>query len=553
MIRYLLFFLLIIVSCEKKTTISYDKTDGDRLYNEGEHLLQKNSIEAYAKFQQALRIFYKEKDSSNISKSLICQAIAQKQTGDVFGAETTLVEALNYMKDNDESLYSVYGNMGDLKYDQKEYAAAEEWYKKALKEKISFTQMEYSILNNKAASEYRQGKYSLALHTLLQIDLSKVENVQVQGKIKENILYTKWLQNKNYPAYKEFENLLNFKLKNNDKWGVNSSYSHLAEIHQDINPETSLFYAKQMLKTAENLNSPEDRLEALEKISYVDNPQNASKNFLQYKTLSDSIQNYKNFNRNRFAYIKYDSEKKEIENQRLKTKNAESDIEILKRNIGIVALGLSLIAGLFWYRRRKKRLQQEKELEVKNTQLKLSKKVHDVVANGIYQVMTKIENQEEFDKEEALDELEFVYEKSRDISYEKDDSKYEEKDFSEKISELIAPFNNENIKTYLAGNDKNIWKGISKTTQGEIYQIIRELLVNMKKHSEASIVSFRFERRNDLIKIYYTDNGKGIKGGMIYKNGLTNTGSRIEAIHGEIIFDTETEKGLKINISFPVS
>jgi hypothetical protein len=46
-----------------------------------------------------------------------------------------------------------------------------------------------------------------------------------------------------------------------------------------------------------------------------------------------------------------------------------------------------------------------------------------MLANGIYQVMTKIENQENFDKEEALDELEFVYEKSRDISYEKPETK----------------------------------------------------------------------------------------------------------------------------------
>jgi signal transduction histidine kinase len=75
----------------------------------------------------------------------------------------------------------------------------------------------------------------------------------------------------------------------------------------------------------------------------------------------------------------------------------------------------------------------------------------------------------------------------------------------------------------------------------------------MKKHSRASRVVFKFERINNKIQIQYTDNGIGISEGLVRKNGLTNTDSRIETIHGEIIFDTKAEKGLKISISFPVS
>lgn len=225
---------------------------------------------------------------------------------------------------------------------------------------------------------------------------------------------------------------------------------------------------------------------------------------------------------------------------------------ILKQNVILGILSLSLIGGSILYKRRKKRLKRENELRIKENQLHLSKKVHDVVANGIYQVMTKIENQEDFDKEKVLDELEFVYEKSRDISYEKTASENKQ-EFSKKVSTLIASFNNENVKTYLAGNDENIWKTLKEFTREEIYQVMRELLVNMKKHSHATHVAFKFERKNNRIQIQYTDNGIGISEGITYKNGLTNTDSRIEAINGEIIFNTETEKGLKIYISFPAS
>lgn len=552
MIRYLLFFLVFIVSCKEKTAVNSNTAKGNILYDEGIPLLQKNSIEAYSKFQQALQYYYKDKDSSNISKSLICQAIAQQQSGDVFGAETTLVEALNFMKEKDESLLSVYNTMGDIKYVQKEYADAEEWYAKALNLKINDIVDQYSILNNKAASEYRQGKYSSALHTLSQIDLSKTKDVRKQGKVQENIVYTKWLQNKSNPAYNEFEKLLDFKLKNHDDWGANSSYSHLAEIYQHNDPTKSLFYAQKMLSTAEKLKSPEDRQEALERILLVD-PSDFQQNFRQYKALSDSIQKYKETSRNRFAYIKYDSEKKEIENQRLKAERAQKDIQLILQRAALAFAVIAIIIIIILYRRRQTRFKQENELRLKNDQLRLSKKVHDVVANGIYQVMTKIENQEHFDKEKALDELEFVYEKSRNISYEKPDAENDKKDYRENISNLIASFKNESTDTYTVGNENEVWTEVSPSAFAEVYQIIRELLVNMKKHSQASRVIFKFEKVNHCIKIQYSDDGIGIPGDMIYKNGLTNTGIRIEAIGGEIIFDNKSEKGLKVIISFPVS
>jgi len=128
----------------------------------------------------------------------------------------------------------------------------------------------------------------------------------------------------------------------------------------------------------------------------------------------------------------------------------------------------------------------------------------------------------------------------------------EEKSFNEKISEMVSSFKNNEVNTYLAGNDESIWKNLDSKKQSEVYQVIRELLVNMKKHSKADRVVFRFERENNLIRIFYTDNGIGISGDVIYKNGLSSTVFRIESIKGEITFDTKIEKGLKINISFPV-
>jgi len=72
----------------------------------------------------------------------------------------------------------------------------------------------------------------------------------------------------------------------------------------------------------------------------------------------------------------------------------------------------------------------------------------------------------------------------------------------------------------------------------------------MKKHSKADKVLLDFSRENDLITIVYSDNGVGISE-FSPKNGVQNTESRINSIGGTINFDTKTENGLKITLSFP--
>ncbi len=76
-------------------------------------------------------------------------------------------------------------------------------------------------------------------------------------------------------------------------------------------------------------------------------------------------------------------------------------------------------------------------------------------------------------------------------------------------------------------------------------------MTNMKKHSNANIVSLKFSRLKHEIIINYTDNGIGIQE-LSPKNGIQNMENRIRGIDGKITFDTDTNRFLKINISFPV-
>ena len=82
--------------------------------------------------------------------------------------------------------------------------------------------------------------------------------------------------------------------------------------------------------------------------------------------------------------------------------------------------------------------------------------------------------------------------------------------------------------------------------------ILQELMINMKKHSEAKNVVLKFERGEGELRIQYTDDGVGLPADFRYGNGLKSTGNRIYNLGGAIIFDIAKAKGTKINISFPI-
>ncbi|PJJ64635.1 tetratricopeptide repeat-containing sensor histidine kinase [Chryseobacterium geocarposphaerae] len=545
---FLLLICMILLSCKKENKKNFDESIAAKLYNKAKVFRNSNvSDSAFIYYNLAKNAYLERKDSLGVGKSLVNMAILQHNKQDYYGSIETSLEANNFLRKIDDSttrstLASSFNNMGICSSYLYEFENSILFYNQALKY-VNIPSNKYLYYNNLGDVLITLGKYPEAQKNL-SIALQTKDSLKYATFIN-NMARAKYYENPNYNPLPEFYKALKIRQDNNDLQGQNSSYATLSIYFFDKDKIKALDYAKKMLEVAVKNNSKEDQLQALQKIINLDK-ENYLENFKKFQALNDSIQIARSKAKNQFAVVRYDVEK-------IQREKAEKEIEGLQKNFGIGILLIILIGGLFLYRKRKKRLEQEKELEVKNTQLKMSKKVHDVVANGIYQVMTKIENQEHFNKDEALDELEFVYEKSRDISYEKTDNQGEEKDFSEKISETVSSFKNDEVNTYLAGNDSGTWKHLSTKNKEEVYQIIRELLVNMKKHSKATIVSFRFERENDLIRIFYTDNGIGISGDVIYKNGLSSTVSRIETINGEIIFDTKIEKGLKITISFPAS
>jgi len=538
--------LSLIFSCTKQEKIKSDDISYQN-FDKANYFLEKNAFDS-AYFYYNKTVSY-NRDSLLVGKSLFNMAVTQSIQGDYFGSNETAIKSIDYFKQADNSyLATVYNTIAINKNDLKQYDEAIEWYKKSIA--INFNSKD-SVMsqNNLAVALYKKRDYESAknIYTKLLKNDTVLSNNNLFTKVIDNYAYTKWLQNPSYNAALEFIKALNIRIKEKDQWGQNASYAHLANYYAEKKPDSAFSYAKKMYQIATKLNSPDDRLEALQKLIKLSPTAATKQYFKEYQNIDDSLQTARSAAKNQFALIRYETEKSKADNLVLQKDNEGKRYQIIILAIGIVLL---IIVGTLWYKKRKQRIELEAQSSIRDSKLKTSKKVHDVVANGLYRIMSKLDNQEALKNDPIINEIEELYEQSRDISYEKQkpDGQY----FHEEISNLLKSFASENTKVILVGNSAIIWDKVTERAKYEIEHILQELMVNMAKHSHASDVVIRFEKQGNKISISYKDNGIGISGTPHFNNGLTNTGNRIEDIGGTITFDTNVEKGLKINISFPV-
>jgi signal transduction histidine kinase len=549
--RILLLPLLLLLSCSENRPKEKEKVVNTYYDKAFDYREAGRADSAFLYFNKAREVFLHQNDSLGTGKCFLNMAIISTEKNDYFGGQELSLSALTYFNINDKAQHvfitSNYNNLGIATFRLKDYKNALRFYDLAIR--FSADSMDTRVyLNNKAKvyQESKQYKQALNIYTKILKETSK--NKKEYARTLTNITTARWLQNRNYNAAPEFLSALNIREQENDLWGKNSSYGHLADYYLTKEPDTALGYARKMYQVATELNSADDQLQALQRLIKLAPPSETRMYFNRYQQLADSLENVRNTAKNQFALIRYETEKSKADNLVLQKDNDDKKYQVIILTISIL---LIVIAGTLLYQRRIQKLAMEAKDSIRESQLKTSKKVHDVVANGLYRVMAELENRQEINKDQVLDQIEDLYEKSRDISYEKPQT--ESQNFDKKISALLSSFSTESTKILIAGNTQNLWEHASLTARFEVEHILQELMVNMKKHSGASRVGIRFDCKDEQINIYYTDNGRGMQKATQFNNGLKNTGNRIEEIKGAITFDTNMEKGLKIQITFPTT
>lgn len=513
---------------------------------------QKDS--AFYYFDKARQEYLSQGDSTYAVYALINMAITQQESGDYFGSQETSIQALAFLNENKKkdhpSLAIIYNNLGNVSDRLEDDVKAIGFFEKALF--FERDSVNAAVYQNNLALCYRgAGKYSEAIQLFEESLKKSIKGGKEYARTLTNIARTRELQNPDLDLKDDYYEAMAIRKSLNDSAGLNSSYYYLTKYYEKRNVDSALSYANKRYKIAVQLKMAGDKIDGLKQLINLTTSDQYKHYFKDLNYLQDSVDNARLAARNQFALIRYEVEKSKSENLQLQKDKAEVSYKLTWFRLGFILVLISLLLGYLAHRKHRKRMALEAENQIKANKLKTSKKVHDVVANGIYRVMMDIEHKEDLDRDGILDRLELMYNQSRDISHDKDVESQDLK-YNVGLAALLTSFSSSSCRVLLVGNDEETWNGLNRVILFELKTSLQELMVNMCKHSLADTVIVKFSRVDNLLLIYYKDNGQGMRDESILGKGLENTVSRIESLNGDITFESEKGNGLAISIKIPV-
>lgn len=559
---FCLFIFIIFLSCKEKTTVSIQpdsrKKEAHSLREKAlNYLDNKKFNSAFYYFNKSKILFESIKDSSNITYNLVMMASIQQINGDYYGSKETLTEALPFIRKDYNYSASINNYFGIADKELSLYDDAVYYYKEALKN-ASGKVIQQAPLNNIAVVYIKQKKYDRAITVLESILDTKVleDSKFIKGKARvlDNLGYAYFKKGVNDKGLQLMNKSLELRKQIDDSYGSIESYLHLAEYFAETDRQKSNQYAQSAYAIATKFNSIDERLKALSLLIAND----ADTKYAQkYITLNDSIIKIRNNFKNKFAKIKYDSKKEKDENQKLRLEKAEDLVSLQKAEyqkfvlLIIFALLIPLVIVYRRYYLNKHRI--EKIQTSYDTEKRISKKIHDELANDVFHAITFAETQPlatANTKENLLQKLDDIYARVRGISRENNDIDTGA-NYSATLKEMLSTYNSSTTNVIVNNIEKINWEAVDEIKKVTIYRVLQELMVNMKKHSQAPVVMVKFDSNAKALLIDYVDKGKGCTKEKIIKNGLQNMENRIMTIKGTIIFDTEPDNGFRVKISTP--
>lgn len=575
MLRSPIFYFIIVLfisSCEEKKTITPAtkaiRKEAISLREKADENYQKQNFNtAFYEFTKSKAIFEHLKDSVNIGYILIQMASIQQINGDYYGSKETVTEAIPYVKNTKNYknyISSINNTLGIADKELSLYDDAIFYYKESVKDSKDLEEKQYP-LNNIAVLYIQQKKYDKAisiLEFLLESPLSKkilMEKTKVNQKARyqDNLGYAYFKKGNEEKGFDLMKGALQLRIENEDTYGSIESYLHLADYYSKKELQKSDENALKAYNISTKLNSVDERLEALQILISNNNSAQDTKYVQKYFTLNDSIIKVRNNFKNKFAKIKYDSKKEKDENEKLRLEKAENQLSLQRANymrivfVIVFVFLVILIAILIRYYKNK-----NKAIELKtsyDTETRIAKKIHDELANDVFQVIAFAESQTlstENTKENLLQKLDDIYGRVRGISRE-NNSIDTGINFTKTIKEMLSAYNTAERNIMVTNLEQINWETIDEMKKITISRILQELMVNMKKHSQANLVVIKFESDQKSILINYMDNGIGCEKSTIVQNGLQNMANRILAFNGTFDIETAPDKGFKVKITMP--
>ncbi len=518
---------------------------------------------AFKYYNEAFKLARTIKDTLRIGEVLLKMANIQTSLGDHSGSKTTAVEGVKYLEKTNylKRLSGLYHIISVANLEQKNYKEALKYNEYALilgRDSLAIKDIGVNNIlifkNTKALILANQGNYEQSIALLKRIisDTITQEDKREYARVLGNLGYIQWLQDKeNKNSEISLFKALKIRKEINDKKGLIASNIGLAKYYFEKDKNKALEYAEAAYHNAKKLYSLTSILQSLDFIFKL--RENTNKEAKIYSQIHNKLEEVNQSNREIYAVTKYENDNLTNENLVLKAQKAQQEFETARQRtqkimylLGSVIL---ILSGGFVFYLLQQRYKREKIREVYDAETRISKKLHDELANDVYNVMIQIQNDQ--NTPDVLDKLEEIYNTTRDISREHNSFTTGE-NYAAELTNMLSGYSSNATKIIIKDIEDVNWESVDPEKKIIVHRTLQELMINMKKHSEAELVAVTFKKTLKSIGISYADNGIGVSENEIkYSNGLRNAENRIKTIGGSFIFDSEKGKGFRARISFP--
>jgi signal transduction histidine kinase len=333
--------------------------------------------------------------------------------------------------------------------------------------------------------------------------------------------------------------------------------------------------ARKALEFAKNIQSQQEIVNSLELIAqnfeFLKKKDSALAYYNRFIIQKDSLIDESRAKRIAELQIKYDFTEKENELLKTQTEKATTELNLSKQKeltyglIGGLAIVLLIGFSIFQRNKRKHQLAIAKEKEQgfqsiikaeEKERGRIARELHDGIVQQIGSIILSSRNifkkqnlNNDKESQELLLNLENSSEELRSISHQMMPRALEESGLIDALQSLFDySLNKANITSTF--ESFNIDKRLENNIEITLYRISQELVQNIIKHSKASEVHIELYKSGNHIMYLVQDNGIGIQYKKTIGIGLENIKSRIDLVHGSVIF--ANENGTLVTIKIPV-
>lgn len=306
----------------------------------------------------------------------------------------------------------------------------------------------------------------------------------------------------------------------------------------------------------------------------------------KYLQLNDSLNDQNKAKQTTILREKYQVAKK---NEELKFRRARAEVYELRQwasFVIVILLILLMVLLYFYYRskqnslkadlRHKEQLNQQKvsellkDQEISNIRSKMegqelerkriAQEIHDGIGGSLAGIklnlirFNKSCNQNEEELSAVIEKMDIVCEEVRAVAHDLIPPSFTDNSLIDLVEEFI-PRNSRDGKTtfYYELYPKNEINALPVKFQVELFRIIQELIVNIRKHAKASEVNLSLILHDRYVNLMVEDDGQGFD--ISQKNeglGLKNIHSRIDVYGGQLTIDSQQGRGTSVNIDIPL-